>query len=121
MTSIKLGKLDELYRKIVQTDQTLKMSNDFIHEIAEEFGLSVQTYWTHGEEVKTLIVQYIVKAYQQEICPNFDLYEFLYEDLTLNFLQPNTGLNCHEVVTFINNTIGDSTERHTYIQLRRNA
>lgn len=121
MTSVNLDKLNTMFRKIVHANMALSEINTLLTQLGNELNFNLYSNYSDIplDDVKEAITQFILTKYQQAVCPNVDLF-FLCKDIREKF-HNNLQYNCYNIVDFINERIGDSTERLAYRQLLEGA
>jgi len=120
MTSVNLDKLNNLLRKIIQANVTLNEVNEYMSQLENETSFALYSHYPQiqVDDAMESVTEFILRKYQEAVCPNLDL-SFLHRDIRNRF--HNMQYNCYNVVEFINEKIGDSTERLAYNQLLKGA
>jgi len=120
MTSVNLDKLNNLLRKIIQANVTLNEVNEYMSQLENETSFALYSHYPQiqVDDAMESVTEFILRKYQVAVCPNLDL-SFLLKDIRNRF--HNMRYNCYNVVEFINEKIGDSTERLAYNQLLEGA
>lgn len=123
MPSVNLDRLNTIFRKVIQTNATVQQTNAFMEELNS--GIDYDGYFCHRlfeavpvDDLQDSMTDYLLTTYQRAICPNVDL-SFLKKQIVERF--HNEEYDCYRVVDFINESIGESTERLAYNQLREGA